>query len=93
MTVIMCGTTYLRPNGTNVPCSFVSGHTADHSWRTLRLEDEADAIQVGQYDTQVAAFLEAVAQGALDGYLEAILAGCHERKRAKRGVWTPGGTR
>jgi hypothetical protein len=84
----MCGATYLRPNGTTVPCSFLTGHTAEHSWRTLRLQDEQESVVPGQLDLQVGLFLEAVACGDLDIYLEAILAGCHERKRTKRGVWT-----
>ena len=89
MSVEMCPTGYVRPNGDVVPCTYLVGHTAEHSWRTLRLSDEQAVVAGGQYDIQVAALLEAVACGDLDRYLEAILAGCHARKRARRDVWTP----
>jgi hypothetical protein len=84
-----CGHPYQRPDRTFVNCTYIAGHKAEHSWRTLRLQDEEDAVATGQYDVQVAALLEAVACGDLDRYLEAILAGCHARKRVRRDVWTP----
>ena len=93
MATIMCGTTYLRPDGRQVPCTFISGHTAEHSWRTLRLEDEQEVVRTSQYDSQVGVLLESIARGDLDFYLEAILAGCHERKRVRRGSWVPGAPR
>ena len=85
----MCPTGYVRPDHSVVPCTYIAGHSAEHSWRTLKLSDEQEAVAGGQYDIQVAALLEAVACGDLDRYLEAILAGCHARKRARRDVWTP----
>jgi hypothetical protein len=91
MAVGVCDVAYQRPDATTVHCTFIKGHSAEHSWRTLRLQDQEDAVSGGQYDLQVGAFLEAVACGDLDKYLEAILAGCHERKRARRSVWTPPG--
>lgn len=93
MTAAMCGETYTRPGvRITVRCTYLLGHASPtHSWRTLKLQDEEDAVSAsaGQYDVQVAALLEAVACGDLDRYLEAILAGCHARKRARREVWTP----
>jgi hypothetical protein len=93
MTVEMCKAVYRRRTD-DVLCSYVKGHTAEHSWRTLRLSDEQEAVVTGQHDLQIGLLLEAVACGDLDRYLEAILAGCHARKRARRDVWTPptGGT-
>ncbi len=88
----MCGAEYTRPTSMAVTCTFLYGHTAEHSWRTLKLQDEQDAVVTGQYDLQIGLLLESVACGDLDRYLEAILAGCHARKRARRDVWTPGGT-
>jgi hypothetical protein len=98
MSVVMCGAQYTRPDGCVVSCSYVSGHSHQgqataHSWRTLRLEDEQERARPGAYDSQVAVLLESIARGDVDYYLEAILAGCHERKRVKRGIWTPGGPR
>jgi hypothetical protein len=86
----VCGVGYPRADGTTILCSYIEGHSANHSWRTLALQDEQDAALKPQYASQVAALLEAIACGDLDPFLEAILAGAHERKRVRRGIWTPG---
>ncbi len=89
MAVELCDAAYERLPGRILFCQYVQGHTADHSWRTAKLEDEQELLRTSQYATQIGALLEAIARGDCDLYLEALLAGCHERKRARRGVWAP----
>jgi len=91
MSAAQCEVRYVRPSGESVRCTYLADHPRlTHSFETMRLQDEADAVKGGQYATQVGALLEAIACGDLDPYLEAILAGAHGRKRARRGIWTPG---
>ena len=94
MAVLTCDAAYERPDSSTLLCQYVAGHSSPgHSWRTIKLEDAEellrDTVFSKQADTLVASMLEAIARGDLDLYLEAILAGCHNRKRSKRGVWSP----
>ena len=86
----ICGVTYTRPNGNDLACTFVRGHTTgaqpDHSWFGIRCLDIAEAEKVDYTPQAVQAFLDSMARGEMDNYIEAILAVGHNRKRAKRGT-------
>lgn len=90
---------YIDPDGdravVQVRCTFIEGHSAKHSFETLRSQDEAEQEQaeairgIGCDDEtpgDVKALLDAITAGNADPYLEAILAVTHNRKRALRGT-------
>lgn len=78
-----------------VRCTFVVDHPAsNHSFFALQCEDaveaerraKAAAAPADDTPRNVQSFLDAIASGMYDPYLEAILAVGHNRKRALRGV-------
>lgn len=87
-----CDATYTRPKDGTVRCTYISGHTAEHSWRVLKLEDDIARERaltdpaLDDLPPEVVAILENITDGAADPYLEAILAVTHNRKRALRSV-------
>ena len=82
-----CGEVYARPNGDRVQCTYLVDHPVDkHSWYAMQAQDEAEA-GVNDYTPQaVQLFLDAILEGRLDPYIEAILATGHSRKLVLRGV-------
>ena len=78
----------------HVRCTYIEGHVESnprHSWETLKVVDEtertAEVVRAGAVATP--ALAEVIAQlrtGALDEFVEVLLAEGHDRKRARRGV-------
>lgn len=96
----ICNEPYYR-TGVELHCTFPAGHSVRdpqdgqtvHSWQWLKNEDEAKQAECDDLPTDVEALIEAIAAGHADDYLETILAACHGRKRAKRGIDMPYGRR
>ena len=87
MTATRCPEIYVRNPTEHIQCTYIAGHTAErHSWQTLMDQDEADAEASDPTPTVVQAFLDAILEGEVDPYLEAILAAGHNRKRTLRGT-------
>lgn len=88
-----CSARYER-FGNAVRCTYIEGHEAEHSFRTLELQDICDQERErlladpegDDLPADVAAILENITEGRADPYLEAILAVTHNRKRALRSV-------
>lgn len=91
----ICGALYRRTNGDELRCTFPARHgVSEHSWAGIRCADIEDAEKTDYTPQAVQAFLDSMARGEMDDYIEAILAVGHNRKRAKRGVagFKDGGT-
>lgn len=105
-TVQMCTAKYTRPlelfpaDGlvVPIPCTFIEGHGANHSFFALEHED-AIALEelrarkrqekeelAHQLPYEVQQILNGFDDGQLDPYIEIILARGHDRKRFLRGV-------
>lgn len=80
----------------HVLCTYIAGHGARHSWETLRVVDEAEALE-RQSDLRAAVedsripqalrtLVQGISSGHYDSFLELILAAAHDRKRARRGT-------
>lgn len=101
----ICGATYDRTTvlgndvlPRNVICTYIEGHPrAEHSWHTLKVQDETDAIaalagthvvgiDLDMLPDDVSAIAKAINRGDADPYLEVLLAVAHDRKRALRNV-------
>ncbi len=82
----------LQPD--HVRCTYIEGHEADHSFRTLAYTDEAEreerlrvaSVAVAAAPSGVQNLVGSIEDGELDTYLELILSAAHDRKRARRGV-------
>ena len=90
MSVPLCGIGYQRPDGSLVKCTYLAGHpdpAVRCSWFGVKAQDDYDADHANvDYTPQaVQAMLDALVEGALDPYIEAILAAGHTRKRMLRG--------
>jgi hypothetical protein len=93
MTTEVCPEVYTRPDLMKVRCTYIRGHAAEHSFRTLQVQDRCDAEREralaepdGDLPADVEAILENITEGRADPYLEAILAVTHNRKKALRNV-------
>lgn len=84
-------------------CQYLNDHPdSRHSWFTLkhyddllveRWKQEQQKQDCDETPKELIAFLDAIADGRADAYLEAILAAGHARKRALRGVRLPYGVK
>lgn len=86
-----CAARYVRPDGTEIRCTFLVSHPApQHSFYGMKTQDEADARSgIGCDDetpSDVQTLLDNITAGKADPYLEAVLAVAHNRKRALRGT-------
>lgn len=87
-----CEATWSRPGDGVVRCTYIKGHQAEHSFRTLQLQDSVDRERASvdpaldDLPPEVVAILDNITDGHADPYLEAILAVTHNRKRALRNV-------
>lgn len=78
----------------HIRCTYIEGHAAGHSFRTLEVTDEVEAEELRAASaTSVAAappliqtIVGKIEDGEVDRYLELILSAGHDRKRARRGV-------
>jgi hypothetical protein len=78
----------------HVRCTYIEGHDAGHSFRTLELTDEtereelarASAVTVAAAPSVVQNLVGSIEDGEMDRFLELILSAAHDRKRARRGV-------
>jgi len=89
VTAALCGIGYQRPDGSVIRCTYLAGHPEPAtrcSWFGVKAQDEFDADKVDYTPTAVQAMLDALVEGGLDPYIEAILAAAHHRKRSLRGV-------
>lgn len=90
----VCRAPYVRPDGQRMSCTYPRGHENfnalpnEHSWDVIHCADITAAAEAKvDYTPQaVQAFLDSMARGEMDNYIEAILAVGHNRKRAKRGT-------
>jgi len=84
----VCRNVYDRPNGVRLYCTYVRNHSGECSWNVIYHRDVAAAadVKVDYTPQAVQAFLDSMARGEMDNYIEAILAVGHNRKRAKRGT-------
>lgn len=88
MTASLCGIGYQRPDGSVIRCTYLAGHpdpTVRCSWFGAKAQDEADADRVDYTPQAVQQVCDALLDGSLDPYVEAILAAGHTRKRHLRG--------
>lgn len=102
MPVQQCPLTYTRtfPGDVDPPvhvrCTYIAGHSADCSFRTLAVTDEsereelrrASAATVAAAPSDVQNIVGSIEDGEMDRFLELILSAAHDRKRTRRG--TPG---
>lgn len=78
----------------HIRCTYIDGHEANHSFRTLELTDEterdelrrASAVTVAAAPSAVQEFVGQIEDGDLDRFLELILSAAHDRKRTRRGA-------
>jgi len=85
----ICNSPYVRPDESTLRCTYLDAHPSEHhSWWAAQCQDEIDAesAAIDYTPTAVQAFLDAMSDGEVDPYLEAILAVGHNRKRALRNV-------
>lgn len=89
MTAPLCGIGYQRPDGAVVKCTYLAGHPEQAvrcSWFGVKAQDTSDLEERIDYTpTAVQSMLDALVEGRLDPYIEAILAAGHTRKRMLRG--------
>lgn len=92
-----CREEYLRVltgSKERIQCTYIDGHSSEHSFRTLMVQDETDKTALEQRldllqpdgDKSALAIVRNIEEGKADPYLEAILSAAHNRKRALRGV-------
>lgn len=78
----------------HVRCTYAVEHTESnprHSWETLKVLDdlaraEAVAPLVTAAPADLLTVIDKIRSGALDDFVEVLLAEGHDRKRARRGV-------
>ena len=79
---------------THVRCTYIDGHIENnprHSWESLKVVDDAERESTVRLagvvaSAELAAVIAQLRTGALDDFIEVILAEGHDRKRARRGV-------
>ncbi len=77
-----------------VPCTFLQGHGANHSWFALKHADdmELEKLRAARRDGEtdlpphITSLLQESENGDHDRYIEVLLAYLHDRKRCRRGV-------